>query len=239
MDDKVIWGLSEKGIFSVKSAYYTDLEKKKQKTGETSNGDQNERLRGKVWRLTNSSKVKQFLLKVLNGILPTRSNLFKRRIIDNSTCPICNREEETALHVLWVCLASVDVWGEDCSPVKKWRRNYADFMSLWSDLHSKLEEGQLHIVAEVLHGLWRRQNDMVFEGKFKGPSVLFQQAIQEVEAITLAQEKPRESQASSTELIRTMWRPPRPDYMEVNVDAAMDTKKKKMGISVVVRDFRG
>ncbi|XP_042944716.1 uncharacterized protein LOC122278602 [Carya illinoinensis] len=207
MGDKVIWGLSEKGKFSVKSAYYADLETKNQKTGETSNGDQNERLWRKVWRLTNSGKVKQFLWEALNGILPTRSILFKRRIIDNSTCPVCNREEETDIHVLWDCPASVDVCGEDCSPVRKWGRNYADFTTLWSNLQSKLEEGKLHIVAEVLYDLWKRRNDMVFEGKFKGPCVLIQQAVQEVET--------------------------------VNVDASMDSKRGKVGIGVVVRDFRG
>ncbi|XP_042939580.1 uncharacterized protein LOC122274622 [Carya illinoinensis] len=119
MGNKVIWGLSEKGIFSIKSAYYAYLETKNQKIGETSSGDQNERLWRRVWRLTNSGKVKQFLWKALNGILPTRSILFKRRIIDNSTCPVCNREEETDIHVLWDCPALVDVWGEDCNPVRK------------------------------------------------------------------------------------------------------------------------
>ncbi|XP_042979916.1 uncharacterized protein LOC122310096 [Carya illinoinensis] len=224
MDDKVIWGLSDKGLFSVKSAYFTDLEKIKHKTGETSNSDQNERIWRKVWRLTSSGKVKQFLWKALNGIPPTRSNLFKRMVVDNSTCPICNREEETALHVLWDCPASVDVWSEEFSPVKKWRRNYADFMSVWSDFHSKLEDEKLHIIATMLHCLWRRRNDLVFEGKFKGPSVLFQLALQGVEAIKLAQEKPRESQLRTTDSLRILWRPPRLEFMKVYVDAALDTK---------------
>ncbi|KAG6661744.1 hypothetical protein CIPAW_03G196400 [Carya illinoinensis] len=222
MGDKIIWGLSKKGIFTVKSAYYADLEIKNQKTGETSSRDQSERLWGRLWRLTNLGKVKLFLWKALNGILPTRSILFKRRVVDNSTCPMCNREEET-----------------DIIPVRKWGRNYVDFKTLWSEFQSKLEEGKLHIVAEVLYGLWRRRNYMVFEGKFKGPCALIQQAVQDAEAVTLAQEKPRENQTRPVEVIRTVWKPPSHDYLKVNVNAAVDSKRGKVGIGVVVRDFRG
>ncbi|XP_042950559.1 uncharacterized protein LOC122282640 [Carya illinoinensis] len=160
-------------------------------------------------------------------------------IVDNATCPTCSRGEETVLHVLWDCPASIDVWGEDCSPVKKWRRNYADFRTLWSDFQSKLEEGKLHIVTEVLYGLWKRRNEAIFEGRFKSPSVTFQLALQEVEATKLTQDKPRESQARLTAVMRTLWRPPRMDYMKVNVDAAMDRKMGRMGIGIVVRDCNG
>ncbi|XP_042972996.1 uncharacterized protein LOC122304797 [Carya illinoinensis] len=80
---------------------------------------------------------------------------------------------------------------------------------------------------------------MVFEGKFKGPCVLIQQAMQEVEAVLLAQEKQRENQTSPTKMIRTVWKPPSPGYLKVNVNAAVDSKRGKVGIGVVVRDFRG
>ncbi|XP_042958109.1 uncharacterized protein LOC122293655 [Carya illinoinensis] len=239
MDDKMIWGLSEKGTFTVKSAYHADLGIKNQNMGETSSGDQSKGLWGRLWRLTSSSKVKIFLWKALNGILPTRSTLFKRKVTDNSTCPICSREEETDIHVLWDCPAAVDVWGEDCSPVRNWGRSFGDFTSLWSELQSKLEEGELHIVAEVFYGLWRRRNAMVFEGKFKGPCVLIQQAVRDAEAVTSAHEKQREDQTRPVETVRTVWKPPSQDFLKVNVDAAVDSKRGKVGIGVVVRDFRG
>ncbi|KAG6647541.1 hypothetical protein CIPAW_07G085700 [Carya illinoinensis] len=233
MGDKTIWGLSEKGIFTVKSAYHADLGIKNQNMGETSSGDQSKGLWGRLCRLTSSGKVKLFLWKALNGILPMRSILFKRRVIDNSTCPMCSREEETDIYVLWDCPAIVDVWGEDCSPVRKWGRNFGDFTTLWSELQSKLEEGKLHIVAEVLYGLWRRRNAMVFEGKFKGPCVLIQQAVKDAEAATLAHEKPRENQTRPVEVVRTVWKPPSQDYLKVNVDAEVDSKRGKVGIGIV------
>ena len=34
----------------------------------------------------------------------------KRRIINEDNCPICTREVETAIHVLWGYAAVIDVW---------------------------------------------------------------------------------------------------------------------------------
>lgn len=52
-------------------------------------------------------------------------------IIDTNLCPICQREEETTVHVLWNCLATTDVWIEIAKPIQKLSTDGVDFMSLW------------------------------------------------------------------------------------------------------------
>lgn len=35
--------------------------------------------------------------------------MFKRKLVPNSCCPICENEEETICHALWICVAASDV----------------------------------------------------------------------------------------------------------------------------------
>lgn len=58
--------------------------------------------------------------KVMHHLFPVRFNLFKRRITDSLTSPICERESETITHALWTCPTALDVWVEEESPRQKW-----------------------------------------------------------------------------------------------------------------------
>jgi hypothetical protein len=56
--------------------------------------------------------VKVFCWRTWNNILPTKTNIFHKRVADNMKCPCCEFEDETILHVLWECPATRDVWGD-------------------------------------------------------------------------------------------------------------------------------
>jgi hypothetical protein len=38
------------------------------------------------------------------------SNLYKRKIVEDALCPICGREQETTLRILWTCISAMDAW---------------------------------------------------------------------------------------------------------------------------------
>jgi hypothetical protein len=57
------------------------------------------------------NSIKMFMWRVCNDLLPTKCNLLKRKMVEDSSCPCCCREEETVVHVLWSCPAAQDVWG--------------------------------------------------------------------------------------------------------------------------------
>jgi hypothetical protein len=53
--------------------------------------------------------VQTFLWKACQNILPTKENLYRRHITQDSLCPICGREDETHVHIMWNCLSARDV----------------------------------------------------------------------------------------------------------------------------------
>lgn len=63
--------------------------------------------------------VKMFLWKVLNNCLPTKKNLFCKKVVKDYYYPICKRQEETTTHALWSCSRVTDVWANKSSLVQK------------------------------------------------------------------------------------------------------------------------
>lgn len=58
-----------------------------------------ERLRNN-WDLIVLSVTKMFSWKAGNNMLPTKENLFKRKMVGEKICPIRNAKAETTMHVL-------------------------------------------------------------------------------------------------------------------------------------------
>lgn len=80
-------------------------------------------------------------------------------------------------HVLWSCSGATDVWASKKSHVQKCSSIERDMLELWSEWTSKLSQEELEVVAVVLRRIWPRRNGMVFENRFEGPEVVFNQAI--------------------------------------------------------------
>jgi len=91
-----------------------------------------------IWSLRVPNPVKVFMWKACHNILPTKENLFKRRVVDNKLCPCCEREEETTLHALWGCPSAQDVWGCEASYFNKCHTVVKNFAMLFEDLLAPL-----------------------------------------------------------------------------------------------------
>ncbi|XP_042950231.1 uncharacterized protein LOC122282336 [Carya illinoinensis] len=184
--DKLMWVVASNGIFLVKSAYFVAYELQSMHKGQSSNASGLEAQWKKIWGLQVPGKVKQVLWKALTDILPTMAALVKKQVLQDGLCPICTREEESVLHVLWTCPAATDVWGDSSSPVKKWPSDFVDFSNLWGNWSMKLEGQHLEQVAVVCHKLWARRNRWVFEQLFQDPASLFMAALNELEIFQAA-----------------------------------------------------
>lgn len=144
--------------------------------GETSRREVDQKLWTAIWHLNVPNAVHHFIWRAIKDILPTRSKLTSRKIIENALCPIGQSEEESSIHILWSCLATRDMWGAEINFVQKWLLDIKDFWEQWQQMIHKLTQPQLDICAIILKNLWKVRNEVIFENAFDPPSLLVQKA---------------------------------------------------------------
>lgn len=90
-------------------------------------------------------------------------------------------ESELVIHMLCECLSTNDVWGEEDSPLKKWKVDCQDIEDLWLRIVDKLPNNNQHFCAIFLKNLWLRRNAFIFENKFMSPKMLIHNASQQLD----------------------------------------------------------
>lgn len=101
--DRMSWGESKDGLFTVKSAY-TFLMRN------TEPRPNMEALYRRVWSVINPERVRVFLWLVTHQVIMTSMECKRRHLSDNSVCPLCKGGDETILHVLRDCPAAAGLW---------------------------------------------------------------------------------------------------------------------------------
>jgi hypothetical protein len=118
-DDRLIWAGTKNGEFSVRSAYYLEVERRSRSLGTGSLPASANPFWKVIWKLKVPRAVQVFLWWGCNNILPTKEKLFHRKVVSDPFCPLCGTEVKTAGHFLCRCEWSTGVWAEcpiDLSP---------------------------------------------------------------------------------------------------------------------------
>ena len=64
----------------------------------------------RIWKLNVPPKVRNFVWRACTDILPTRANLYRRKIPIDPLCSICKQTDETVEHAIWECPLASNVW---------------------------------------------------------------------------------------------------------------------------------
>jgi len=116
--DHISWGLTETGIFSVKSCF-TELKKLTNlelQLNSTTNVEFSW-----IWGMHLSLKLKQFLWLLNHGRLSTSSFLHSINIIQSPLCVLCDlRVEETCAHLFLLCPKLASLWSELINKLIHW-----------------------------------------------------------------------------------------------------------------------
>jgi hypothetical protein len=88
--DRVIWRPSSTGSFTVRSAYYLEMEKLTRRWGEGSRSSGYDPLWKILWSLGIPNAAKVFLWRACKNILLTKENLCKRGVLKEDICIFCH-----------------------------------------------------------------------------------------------------------------------------------------------------
>jgi hypothetical protein len=164
--DRIIWIGSKSGMFSVKSAYYIGRVLKEDARGQCSYADRMPDIWKDLWNLKILGKVKLFAWRDCQNLLPTRDNLYKRKVIQDPSCPCRSLEVETVIHSLWSCPAAEDVWGDHFSCFQKCSSLQISFMHLLDYCFRNYDKENVELLLVVARNIWIRRNSLFLKGAF-------------------------------------------------------------------------
>ncbi|KAK9996066.1 hypothetical protein SO802_020752 [Lithocarpus litseifolius] len=99
----------------------------------------------------------------------------------------------------------------------------------------KLEAESLALVAVIAWCLWSSQIQVRLGGERQSAWLTFQRAQTDLEEFQLANHLPTQPRFVS----ELLWSPPKPPWFKINVDGAVFSSLKTVGVGIVVRDQRG
>jgi hypothetical protein len=182
--------------------------------------------------------LKYFTWKVNNDLLPTKEKLFQKHVTSDSLCSICTRLSETIFHILWSCPSSMAVWQEGSRGLQKLSLEEGDGREFVHQLWLKLSKEELVEALNIAQPIWMRRNNYIFNNQFSPPTMVTLQAKEMIEGFRSANVQARRLEVVDNH-VELKWLKPPLDWLKCNWDAAVDKKRKMMGVAIVVRDALG
>ena len=93
-------------------------------------------------------------------------------------CHCCKRFAKIALHAVWDCGATQDVWAGSITSLQKWSTGCHDFMGLFESLMDRLQKEELEIFLVQAWLIWNQRNAVIHGGHLKEPGWLNKRAEQ-------------------------------------------------------------
>ncbi|XP_059450896.1 uncharacterized protein LOC132181674 [Corylus avellana] len=215
--DEMIWAGTKHGLFTVSSAYHLAKSLAEEGKGSCSSEEGYGDVWRKIWAMKSPRVEQLFIWKACQNVLPTKGNLYRRRITGDPLCPLCEREEETPGHILWGCPSAQDVWLECSRSFEKNNSDEADFLHLFELLLGKLEEKEVQPFVAVARQLWYRRNSVVFEGVMHSPAAVIQRARDQLHAFEkMEQTHEKGTNTTIPDQLVTHWKKPPEGYVKLN-----------------------
>ncbi|MCH99327.1 ribonuclease H protein, partial [Trifolium medium] len=167
-EDKWEWKLDKNGVFSVKSTY--ELVSKLLITTRSTTQEQVSAFKA-IWKCPAPSKVLGFSWMLLHDRIPTRVNLFRRRIIQqerDKVCVLCGDCDETSVHLFIYCQFSLQVWGR----ILSWLgmgfilpHSIESLVNWFAGVpgNKQMRQGLIMVWNAVIWALWNLRNKIIFD----------------------------------------------------------------------------
>lgn len=170
LQDTPYWPHTKDGKYSVKTGYHTAVSDLNDPSNPSSSDlNANKVLWKVVWGARVIPKVKHFVWRLLTNSLPTRVNLFRRKMGSDNLCPICSCAPETALHLFTQCEWVKVVW---FGSIFQWDVCQGSFHDIADWVEQKIKclsgcpvDGDSKIGLFFYWQIWKNRNRKVSENK--------------------------------------------------------------------------
>ncbi|KAL2903953.1 hypothetical protein RDABS01_002663 [Bienertia sinuspersici] len=180
-EDEIIWCQEENGDYSVKSGYWYLQNQRKRGRNHTET-----KFWKRLWKTPMSQRWRMFCWKLAHNALPTKENLSKRKITQNSSCVICGNVE-SASHLFLYCEVSKRIWSGSSlglnipeSPrleISTWFKNFFNYLT---EEGSNPNPGWALLIAN-LWAIWTHRNNVIFREAAVNPYGVMEVAKVEME----------------------------------------------------------
>ena len=229
----LIWPKEKTGMYSVKSGYKLLCDWQNEELNQPQISDIEKCFWRSIWKIKVPGKIKHFLWKACSNSLPTKENLMKRKILQDSMCQRCLNGSEDVVHSLWSCEGLREVWNVEFGWVCDLGVQWTSFSELLKRIQSKPHT--VALFAAMAWSIWYHRNKL----RLDEPSRPLGQIR------SFAREYIRDFQTLNyflscfVRIASRKWCPPVDDVWKVNFDGANSGESDKAGIGVVIRDSRG
>lgn len=163
LQDRLIWQHSKTGIFTVKTAYHVACDMASNNSPASASSSRPTDWKW-PWKLHIPPKIKFFVWKMINNLLPVGFELIKRKVDVNSICCRCGSMVETAEHALRDCEWSKQFWYFSCLRISI--SNSDSQVQLWEWI-DKMKEllpiEALPIFCCFAWYIWFARNSVIFQ----------------------------------------------------------------------------
>ncbi|KAH9688162.1 reverse transcriptase domain-containing protein [Citrus sinensis] len=236
-EDEVLWHYDKRGNYSVKNGYQLALRSKFPDS--TSCTEASHKYWSALWTLELPEKLKIFMWRASNNLLPSAENLWKRKVVEEPTCKRCKLSVETISHALLECKAARKIWLQSPFSDPRLEANSQDIFSTLQHMAKELRKSDLELMVALCWSAWYARNKCIFDGREINPIV---SAAKAESVLTDFQRVRKPQQAHISVSIKEKqqeWLPPPHNLFKVNVDAALNSENRSAGVGAVIRDSNG
>ena len=237
-EDRLIWAFTPSGKFVVKSAYRLALDvRTSHGAKESSNATCMKEFWRFIWRLKVPNKIQSFTWRACRNILPTKANLFRRKITPDNICEVRGNFEETTGHVLWHCYRGKEVWKEVGLDTDKVMDKCPEFLDLvWYARNVKQwSKEDIRLMVTTAWGIWTNRNEVRHGKSRKLAFVLARWTKNYLEVYLMANHSTRPYKEST----EATWQLPKPLWFKANMDGTVFAQQREAEVGVVIRDHYG
>ena len=227
--DQWYWTTDDMGLYSVKSGY---------KIQRFHVDEDREPIWTLLWNLSIPPKCRHLMWRLLKGILPTADNLRSHMVNIPSLCSLCAMDRESTHHLILQCPIARECW--HLAPFSFTDR--IESIPFWfHHLTSSISKDNIALVVMICWALWTHRNKVVWENqrwiaghvlKIAGSTLEQWREVQHLRLQTFPTLR-------SHLQIPTRWMKPSNEWLKLNVDAAVFSDLRSIGVGCVLRNSIG